>query len=152
SARRPRLYQPHCKPLEDRRLLSVSLSSGGPPARLVGSPVIWTATASGHGEVPVYQFRVRPAGGASRVVRDFSPSKIFAWNPMQEGRYDILVTVKDRFSAATGESASAPYTARSRVVGPGATISRTSNPLVALYSAPPSSGGSTRVEFRRPGP
>jgi hypothetical protein len=119
-----------------------------PLVPLVGSPVTWTATAVGHGTTPVYQFHVGPAGGATHVVRDFSPSNSFTWNPMQEGSYDIQVTVKDSFSAATGESASASYTADSRVVGSDAVVSSTSNPLVALYSAPPSSGGSMHVEFQ----
>ena len=136
STRRSRLYRPHCGPLEDRCLLSVSLSASEPAVPLVGSPVTWTATASGHGAAPAYQFSVGPTGGTSHVVRDFSPSNSFTWNPMQEGSYDIQVTVKDSFSAATGESATASYTAESRVSGPGATISPTSNPLVALYSAP----------------
>ena len=148
SARRTRLYRPHCTPLEDRCLLSVSLSGSEPPVPLVGSPVTWTATASGHGQAPVYQFRVGPTGGPSHVVRDFSPSNTFIWNPMQEGSYNIQVTVKDSFSAATGESATASYTADSRVVGTSAVVSPTSNPLVALYSAPPSSGSSMHVEFK----
>ena len=50
TGRRTRLYRPHCKPLEDRCLLSVSLSGSEPPVPLVGSPVTWTATASGHGD------------------------------------------------------------------------------------------------------
>ena len=136
-AHRPRRYRPHCKPLEDRCLLSVSLTRSGPPVPLVGSPVSWTATASGHGTTPVYQFSVEPPGGASQMVRDFSPSNSFTWDPMQEGTYNIQVTVKDSFSASTGESATASYTAKSRVVGTSAVISPTSNPLVALYSAPP---------------
>ena len=151
-ARRPRRYRPHCKPLEDRCLLSVSLTRSGPPVPLVGSPVTWTATASGHGTTPVYQFSVGPAGGASQVVRDFSTSNSFTWNPMQEGSYDIQVTVKDSFGAATGESATATYTAESRVVGTHAVVSPTSNPLVALYSAPPSAGRSMYVQFSPLGP
>ncbi len=151
-ARRPRRYRPHCKPLEDRCLLSVSLTDSGPPVPLVGSPVVWTATASGHGTTPVYQFSVGPTGGASQMVRDFSPSNSFTWNPMQEGSYDIQVTVKDSFSASTGESASATYTAKSRVVGTSAVISPMSNPLVALYSAPPSAGSSMYVQFSPAGP
>jgi hypothetical protein len=71
---------------------------------------------------------------------------------MQEGAYDVQVTVKDSFSVSTGESASASYTANSRVVGTGAVISPTSNPLVALYSAPPSVGSSMSVEFSPAGP
>src|SRR4051812_44011293 len=117
SARRARRYRPRCTPLEGRRLPSVALSSSIPPAPLVGSPVTWTATADGHGQAPVYQFRVGSTGGPARVVRDFSPGNSFTWNPMQEGSYDILVTVKDGFGAATGESATASYTAGSRVGG-----------------------------------
>src|SRR5262249_49058498 len=131
SARRTRLYRPDCKPLEDRCLLSVSLSRSEPPFPLVGAPVTWTATGSGHGTTPVYQFRVGPAGGATQVVRDFSSSNSFTWNPMQEGSYNIQVTVKDSFSAATGESASTSYTADSRVVGSDAVVNPMSNPLVA---------------------
>src|SRR3954470_2306490 len=98
-ARRARRYRPHCRSLEDRCLLSVSLSSSGPPVPLVGAPVVWTATASGHGTTPVYQFSVEPSGGTFQVVRDFSASNSFTWNPMQEGSYGIQVTVKDGFSA-----------------------------------------------------
>ncbi|MFO0890760.1 MAG: aryl-sulfate sulfotransferase [Isosphaeraceae bacterium] len=137
--------------LEDRCLLSVSLSGNQPPVPLVGSPVIWTATAVGHGASPVYQFRVGPAGGLSQVVRDFSSSNNFTWNPMQEGSYVVQVTVKDSVNASTGESATMSYTAGSRVVGSGAVVSPTANPLVALYSAPSSPGGSMRVEFRPQG-
>jgi hypothetical protein len=94
AARRTRLYRPHCTPLEDRCLPSVSLSGSEPPVPLVGSPVTWTATASGDGPAPVYQFRIGPAGGPSQVVRDFSPSNSVTWNPLQEGTYIIQVTVK----------------------------------------------------------
>jgi hypothetical protein len=145
--RRRRLVRPHCKPLEDRCLLSVSLSGSEPPVPLVGSPVTWTATASGHGPTPVYQFRVGPTGGPSQVVRDFSANNSFIWNPLQEGSYQIQVTVKDSFSAGSGESATASYAAGSRVVGSSAVVGPTSNPLVALYSAPPSPGSSMHVEF-----
>ena len=151
-ARRPRRYRPHCKPLEDRCLLSVSLTHSGPPVPLVGSPVTWTATASGDGTTPVYQFSVGPTGGASQMVQDFSTSNSFTWNPMQQGSYDIQVIVKDSFSASTGESATASYTAKSRVVGTSAVISPMSNPLVALYSAPPSPGSSMYVQFSPAGP
>ena len=148
SARRTRSYRPDSNRLEDRCLLSVSLSENGPSVPLVGSPVTWTATSGGHGTTPVYQFRVGPIGGPSQVVSDFSPSNSFVWNPLQEGSYAIQVTVKDSFGAGSGESATASYTADSRVVGSGAVVCPTSNPLVALYSAPPSAGSSMHVEFK----
>lgn len=107
----------------------------------------WTATAGGLGATPVYQFDVGPAGGPLQVVQDFSPSDTFTWNPMQQGTYEIQVTVKDGYSSTTGESTTASYTADSRVVGSSAVVSPTSNPLVALYSAPPSPGTSMYVQF-----
>jgi hypothetical protein len=112
-------------------------------------PVVWTATASGNGTTPVFQFSLGPDGGESHVIRDFSTSNTFTWDPTQEGSYVIQVTVKDSFSASTGESASASYTSQSRVVGTSAVISSMSNPLVALYSAPPSSGLSMYVQFAK---
>ena len=151
SARRSRLYRPYATPLEGRCLLSVSLSGSEPPVPLVGSPVIWTATANGDGPSPVYQFWVEPAGGASQMVQDFSPGNSFTWNPMQQGSYEIQVTVKDSLSASTGESATASYTAESRVTGTSAVISPTSNPLVALFSAPPAPGSSMYVQFAQNG-
>src|SRR4051812_9007116 len=99
-ARRPRRYRPRCRPLEQRRLLSIQLTDVAPPVPYVGAPVVWTATATGHGTTPVYQFRVGPAGGASQVVRDFSTSNTFTWDPLQEGSYDVQVTVKDSFAAS----------------------------------------------------
>jgi hypothetical protein len=86
------------------------------------------------------------------VVRAFSTSTSFVWTPMQEGTYDIQVTVTDGFGASIGESATVPYTATSRVTGTSAVVSPTSNPLVALYSAPPSPGSSMYVQFSPAGP
>ena len=133
--RRPRRHRPHCTPLEDRCLLSVSLTDTAPAVPYVGSPVIWTATSRGHGSKPVYQFSVGLPGGALQVVRDFSLSDSFTWNPMQQGTYDIRVVVKTGFGARKSESTSATYTAQTRVVGDSAVVSPMANPLVALYSA-----------------
>ena len=131
--RRLRQHRPHCTPLEDRCLLSVSLTETAPAVPYVGSPVIWTATSSGHGTTPVYQFSVGLQGGPLQVVSDFSRGDSFTWNPMQEGTYDIRVVVEPRFGASKGESASATYTATSRVMGDSAVVSPMANPLVALF-------------------
>ncbi len=71
---------------------------------------------------------------------------------MQEGTYDIGVVVKSSYSATTVDAATASYTVLSRVTGNTAVISPTTNPLVALYSAPPSSGTSMYVQFAQVGP
>ena len=150
--RRPRQHRPHCTPLEDRCLLSVSLSETAPAVPYVGSPVTWTATSSGHGRSPVYQFNVGMLGGPLQVVSDFSSSNSFTWNPMQEGTYVIVVVVKKGFGATKSETAAATYTAQTRVVGDSAVVSPMANTLVALFSAPPSPGSSMYVQFAQQGP
>ncbi len=151
-ARRRRWYRPQCRILEDRYLLSVSLSHVGPSNPLVGARVTWTATANDLGKTPVYQFNVEPTGGTYQMVQDFSTSNSFTWDPLQQGSYNIQVIAKSSFGASTSESTVASYTANSRVVGTSAVISPTSNPLVALYSAPPSPGSSMYVQFAQLGP
>lgn len=148
STRGSRAYRPSCAVLEDRCLLSVTLSDSEPPGHLVGLPVAWTATTSDHGASPVYQFSVGPVGQPAQVVRAFSPSNSFIWNPLQEGSFEIEVTVKDGYSASTSESTTAVYTSTSRITGHGATVNRTTNPLVALYTAPPTSGSGMYVQFK----
>src|SRR5262249_23766290 len=135
--------------LEDRSLPScmVSLAPGEAAPQLVGERIAWTATATDCGAAPVYQFSAAPDGGAFHVVRDFSPSNSFAWTPMQEGIYDIEVTVKDGYAATDTTSAVAVDEAASRVTGSQAVVTPTSNPLVALYSVPPSSAGTVFVQF-----
>ncbi len=151
--RRPRRHRPHCTPLEDRCLLSVSLTDIAPAGSEAGSPVTWTATSSGHGAKPVYQFSVGLQGGPLQVVSDFSRGDSFTWNPIQQGTYDIQVVVKAGFGAARKrESTIATYTAQTRVVGDSAVVSPMANPLVALYSAPPSPGASMYVQFAQQGP
>jgi arylsulfate sulfotransferase len=150
--RRPRQHRPDCTPLEDRCLLAVSLTDTAPAVPYVGSPVTWTATSRGHGPKPFYQFSVGLPGGTPHVVRDFSRGDNFTWNPIQEGTYVIQVVVRNHLGALKSESATATYTAQTRVVGDGAVVSPMANPLVALYSAPPSPGGSMYVQFARQGP
>src|SRR4051794_6896479 len=135
--------------LEERSLPScmVSLAASEAAPQLVGEGITWTATATDCGAAPVYQFSVAPHAGAFRVVRDFSPTNAFAWTPMQEGAYDIEVTVKDGYQATETTSAVAIDAVASRVTGSEAVITPTLNPLVALYSAPLSSASSVFVQF-----
>jgi hypothetical protein len=144
-----RRWQPRCTPLEERCLLSVALNDIAPSAPVVGAPVIWTAGARGHGPKAIYRFSVEMPGGTFQVVRDYSSANSFTWNPLQEGTYAIRVDVKTSFRARRSESAIATYTAGTRVVGDSAVVSPTANPLVALYSAPPSHGSSMYVQFAR---
>src|SRR5262245_13725402 len=99
--RRPPNRRLELEMLEDRSLPScmVSLAPGEAAPQLVGERILWTATATDCGAAPVYQFSVAPHAGAFRVVRDFSPTNTFTWTPMQEGSYDVKVTVKDGYQA-----------------------------------------------------
>jgi hypothetical protein len=125
----------------------VSLVPSEAAPQLVGEQVTWTATAADCGATPVYQFSVAPRAGAFRVVRDFSPTNSFAWTPMQEGAYDIEVTVKDSYQATKTTSAVVADDVASRVSGSQPVITPTLNPLVALYSVPPSSASTVFVQF-----
>src|SRR5262245_15124798 len=86
-ARRPQWYRPQLETLEGRYLLTVSLQ--GPTSGLVGAPGTWTATATGDGSAPVYQFSVVPSGGVAQIVQDFSSSNTFVWNTLQQGNYQV---------------------------------------------------------------
>jgi arylsulfate sulfotransferase len=135
--------------LEDRSLLScaVSLAANQAAPQVVGESIVWTATADDCGAAHVFQFSAAPHGGEFHVVRDFSPNNTFTWTPMQEGAYDIEVTVKDGYSATETTTAVAVDDVDSRVSGSQAVVSHTANPLVALYSVPPSSAESVFVQF-----
>src|SRR5262249_33477417 len=142
------------EPLEDRTLPSctVSLVPSETAPQLVGEPITWTATATDCGSAPVYQFSVGPVGGSLHVVRDFSPANTFVWAPMQEGTYDIMVTVKDGYQATETTTAEVSDMVASRVTGSQAVISPTLNPLVALYSVPPTTAaGTVFVQFAEAG-
>jgi arylsulfate sulfotransferase len=71
---------------------------------------------------------------------------------MQEGSYDVQLTVKNGFNATATHSAVVSYMVDSRVTGTTAVISPTSNPLVALYSVPPAlEAGTVFVQFSKAG-
>jgi arylsulfate sulfotransferase len=137
------------EPLEDRFLLScsVTLAPNAAAPQLVGQPIVWTATAADCGAAPVYQFSAAPHGGTFHVLRDFSPASSFTWTPMQEGAYDVEVTVKDGYNATDTTSAVAIDSVASRVTGSQAVVTPASNPLVALYSVPPASADTVFVQF-----
>jgi arylsulfate sulfotransferase len=139
--------------LEDRSLPSgiVSLAPSDPDL-LVGERATWTATAADVGTNPVYQFSAAPHGGGFQVLRDFSPANSFTWTPMQDGPYDIKVTVKDGYLATETTSAVVVDEVASRVTGSQAVVTPTAHPLVALYSVPTSAAETVFVQFAVAGP
>ena len=151
SSHRPNAPRLRVESLEDRSLPSTVLLTTSDPDILVGERVAWTATADDVGANPVYQFSVASHGDDFHVLRDFSPSNSFAWTPTWEGTYDIRVTVKDGYQGTETTSAVVVDEVASRVSGSQAVVTPTANPLVALYSVPPSSAASVFVQFAAAG-
>jgi arylsulfate sulfotransferase len=129
---------------------TISLTPSTPSPQLVGELVVWTTTATGCGDAPVYQYKVAftSANPKFRMARDFSLANTLAWGPLQEGSYAVMVTVKGSFDAGDSTSAVVSDEIHSLVTGGQAVITPTLNPLVALYSAPPCDDGSIYVKFR----
>jgi hypothetical protein len=140
--------RPRVEVLEDRSLPSCTVTlAPSDDSPLVGERVSWTATATDIGAIPVYQFSAAPHGGTFHVLRDFSPANAFDWTPMREGGYDIRVTVKDGYQATETTSAVVSDEVASRVTGSQPVVTPTLNPLVALYSVPPSTAATVLVQF-----
>ena len=128
----------------------VSLAPDPSSGASVGTMVTWTATATGTGSLR-YRFSVAKGDGPSGlpflVMRDFSPSNIFTWTPMDEGTYRVKATVLDETGLPGVAESTASYAVTTRITGSDAVVSPTTHPLVALYSIPPCTG-QARVEFR----
>ena len=140
--------------LEDRSVPSCTVTlAPSIDSPLVGERLTWTATAVDCGAVPVYQFSAAPQGGAFHVVRDFSRANTFTWTPMQEGAYDIEVTVKDGYQATettsavvTDEIATLLRVRRVRVQVSGTRPSNTRGELHGLYT-PAQNGSSATIKL-----
>ena len=112
-----------------------------------GVTIVWTATPAGSGTGQRYRFSVGPQGGPLAVLRDYSSKDSFEWTPVDEGVYDIKLTVAENDLTQVSEI-TASYAVRSRQTGSLAAASVTRNSLVFLYSAPPCDIGQVQVMFR----
>lgn len=153
------------------------LPSAAPP-QPIGKTIVWTIKATdSHPNQVTFQFSVTPPGGTTpMVVYDFNAgnyksgtwtSQPFIWVPSAcvnavensgvvaltcqgiEGSYTIQVTAKD---FVTGESAvkTGAFQINPLVTGSTPVTTATSNPLVALFSAPScAAGGFMRVNFQQ---
>jgi hypothetical protein len=126
--------------------LTPSQSSGA----LVGSQIVWTASDSTPG-LKHYRFTVSYPNGSTLIVRDFDFFNSFPWTPLEEGAYQVSVTVRDA-ATQTVQTVCRPFRVCSRVKCGKAVVSATQHPLVALYSVPScSKGKEVRVQFRLKG-
>lgn len=126
--------------------LTPSISS----PRLVGTPIAWTATATGSGTL-AYRFRIRgPRDTAFRIVRDLetrAAANTIELMVLDEGTTTVRVEVRDASGTIATRDAAFQYTPRT-TSGRG-TIATTIHPLVGIYSVPPCDiGDRVRVEFQ----
>ena len=117
SARRCRLYRPHCTPLEDRCLLSVSLSASNQPFPWSDRRSSGRRRPPATGQHPSTRFSVEPAGGTFQVVQRLQPQQQLHLEPHAAGDLRHPGDRQGRIQRRNGESATATYTAQTRVVG-----------------------------------
>jgi arylsulfate sulfotransferase len=129
----------------------VSLVADPPSPTPVGTMIALSAQVD---EAPVgdlwFRFRAREAGGEFRTIRDYGPLSTLAWTSVDEGTYEVELSVRQPGGPEIGTAVSTVQL-QSRVVGDLPAISPTSNPLVFLYSGPPCESGSARVQFQLAG-
>ncbi|HTI14667.1 MAG TPA: aryl-sulfate sulfotransferase [Dictyobacter sp.] len=128
---------------------SIVLTPSVPSPQPVGTPIVWTAQTVD--AMPLlYRFSVRSLSSGSIVaLRDFSPRNTFMMTPLDQGTYQVQVTIQHSYFSHVRASTVASYMFTSRVQGKRAVVSSTANPLVALYSAPACFHGSMYVAFRQ---
>lgn len=131
--------------------IDVTLAASPRSPEPVGTMIRWTAEVSSMASDNLwYRFRVREHGGAFRMIRDYGPVSTLDWTSIDQGVYEIEVSVRDRDGLETATTVT-PFLLQSRVEGSQAVVSPTSHPLVFLYSAPPCETGRARVRFESAG-
>jgi hypothetical protein len=133
--------------------LSVHLRSTLPSPQPVGTPIGFAPRIENPGKgMLVARYSVSVNGGRFRIVRDFSQQADFAWAPeLVEQTATIRVTVRNNETKATAQD-ELPFRIVSRLKGPVPVVTPTSNPLIALFTAPPCPEGSQfRVAFAAEG-
>lgn len=125
----------------------------------IGTAITWIVTATDTNPGPLtFQFSVARPGGSQAIVMDFNVGTLssgtwtslpFAWFPTGiEGSYTIQVIIKD-FKSGESASKTVTYQVNPLVTGSVPVAVPTTNPLVALFSAPScNTGSSMRVQFQ----
>ncbi len=140
------------------RITSMTPSAASPQA--IGTPITWAVKATDTGAGPLtFQFNVAGSSHVMSLVKDFNAGTLsggtwtaqpFGWVPTgPEGGYQVQVVAKD---FVTGETASktASFVLTPLVTAGAPVVKATANPLVALFSAPAcTTGSSMRVSFRQ---
>ena len=125
--------------------IGVSLEASPASPAPVGVMIRWTARVTGGSGDFWYRFRVHEPGGGVRMIRDLGPLDTLDWTALEEGVYELEVTVRDRISLEL-QTTTSSFELVSRV-GAQPTVSPTSHPLVFLFSSPGCEAGRARARF-----
>ncbi len=130
--------------LDAAMLVSVLATPSGPVP--VGTMITFRPEVFGGSEHAWYRFRVREIDGAFRTIRDYGPSKTLDWTSLDEGFYEMEISVQNRDTLEI-EAGALAVRLTTRVTGSESIVSPTSHPLVFLFSAPPCDKGTARVQY-----
>ena len=131
--------------------MGVRVVADPPGPAPVGTMITWSPELSGSFSSDLwYRFRVRAVGGQFRMVRDYGPVNSLRWTSIDEGPWEIELSVLDRASGEVATTSEA-IGLTSRVLDGQPVISPTTHPLVYLYSGPPCGPGNARVRFEADG-
>jgi arylsulfate sulfotransferase len=124
-------------PLRGFATPTVQLSSSLSSPQVLGTLITWSATAndSDRGTL-TYAFNYGVQGQTLALVRDFGYGNTFpAYPALQEGTYEVQVTVKNNATGNTGTTSASFVFTPIAGAGDPVVISPTSNALVALFSS-----------------
>ena len=128
--------------------LNVMVNLSAPSPQPVGEAIFLTAGVSNDTNTTLrYRFMVEPPGAtAFNMLADYREPNDIQWSALQEGTYQIQVSVMDTMTGQTGQTVT-PFQFSSRIVGNQPAVSPSAHPLVAIYSAPPCSAGTVQVVY-----
>ncbi len=82
---------------------AVTFSPDKPSPQPVGTPILWTALATG-GTAPQFQFWVQRVGGPFTLLCAYSPNSTCLWTPTEAGDYFVFVWARSTGSSAALEA------------------------------------------------
>jgi hypothetical protein len=132
-------------PLLHATITNVTLASSPASPQLLGATITLTAAATDSDPGPLtYKWEVENPGSTSYVtLRDFDELNTLTWAPnFTEGPYELRVTARD-YLAGTSAQHVIRFIAQPLVSSANPVAVATTNPLVALFSAPNCPSGST---------
>ncbi len=129
--------------------LTVTLTPNISSPQMVGTPIVFTAVASGGSGNYDYRFTANFTSAPVQIKQDFNAMNQFPWVPsLKEGTYSIGVTARDLANKSSTGSMTVAFTATPALNAGAQAIHTTANTLVALFSAPPCPAGQReRVVF-----